>query len=153
MAGGKLQVEMTLYAELTAKRRPKTAAEPLPHPLNLSLTPPERSEHNPSTQPVALAALLFLNLRRQPPPLPSGPKGPVPLWCLRHHLPPASGGTINIRAESHFLHRKPFTMLIDTLEYSPPPWYTMTTAHMQKKVTIEQYERLYFFSQLKETSR
>lgn len=44
-------------------------------------------------------------------------------------------------------------MLIDTLEYSPPPWYTMTTAPMQKKVTIEQYERLYFFSQLKETSR
>ena len=29
----------------------------------------------------------------------------------------------------------------------------MTTAHMQKKVTIEQYERLYFFRQLKETSR
>jgi hypothetical protein len=29
----------------------------------------------------------------------------------------------------------------------------MTTAPMQKKVTIEQYERLYFFSQLKETSR
>ena len=28
----------------------------------------------------------------------------------------------------------------------------MTTAPMQKKVTIEQYERLYFFSQLKETS-
>ena len=44
-------------------------------------------------------------------------------------------------------------MLIDTLEYSLLPWYTMTTAHMQKKVTIEQYERLYFFSQLKETSR
>lgn len=29
----------------------------------------------------------------------------------------------------------------------------MTTAPMQKKVTIEQYETLYFFSQLKETSR
>lgn len=29
----------------------------------------------------------------------------------------------------------------------------MTTAPMQKKVTIEQYEMLYFFSQLKETSR
>ena len=29
----------------------------------------------------------------------------------------------------------------------------MTTAMKQKKVTIEQYERLYFFRQLKETSR
>lgn len=29
----------------------------------------------------------------------------------------------------------------------------MATALMQKKVTIEQYERLYFFWQLKETSR
>lgn len=29
----------------------------------------------------------------------------------------------------------------------------MTTALMQKKVTIEQYERLYFSSQLKETFR
>lgn len=28
----------------------------------------------------------------------------------------------------------------------------MTTAHMQKKVTIEQYERLYFLLLLKETS-
>lgn len=44
-------------------------------------------------------------------------------------------------------------MLIETIEYCNNPWYTMTTAHMQKKVTIEQYERLYFFSQLKETSR
>jgi len=91
--------------------------------------PPERSEHNPSTQPAALAALLFLNLRRQQPPHPLNP------------------------FEPYFPHGKPFTMLIDTLEYSPPPWYTMTTAPMQKKVTIEQYERLYFFSQLKETSR
>ena len=44
-------------------------------------------------------------------------------------------------------------MLIETIEYSPIPWYTMATALMQKKVTIEQYERFYFFWQLKETSR
>ena len=25
-----------------------------------------------------------------------GARGPVPLWCLRHHLPPASGGTIKV---------------------------------------------------------
>ena len=34
------------------------------------------SEHNLSTQPAAKAAPLFLTLRRQPPPQPSGPSGP-----------------------------------------------------------------------------
>ena len=48
-----------------------------------ALSPPERSEHNPSTQPVAKAAPLFLNLRRQPPPQPSGPKAPSNLRTLR----------------------------------------------------------------------
>lgn len=48
-------------------------------------------------------------------------------------------------SESHFLHRKQSTMLIETIEYCNNPCYTMATALMQKKVTIEQYERLYFF--------
>lgn len=42
---------------------------------------------------------------------------------------------------------------IDSLEYHIIPWYTGITAHIREKVTIEQYEKLYFFSVRCELSR
>ena len=50
---------------------------------------PERSEHNPSTQPAAPAALLFTCGEAATTTL--GPKGRCPLSASEHNLPPTGG--------------------------------------------------------------
>ena len=113
---------------LTSYSSPKAIPSPL-NPLNLlNLLNPGRFAapgryHNPqpeglsppSTQPAVVrrpqpapsGAPPFSRTAAEPPPQPTGPKGPSPFGGWRHHLSPASGGTIKRRGpSSHSIRKK-----------------------------------------------